>query len=74
MSRLVRRKPNMDVSKLALRTEEDRIYATVASMLRERYPSYRGGICLDKKYERGWDSKTFKEKVDALYYDTIFWM
>ena len=50
------------------------IYAAVNSMLKERHPSYRGGICLDKTRERDWESKTFSEKVDALYYDTIFWM
>lgn len=74
MTRLVRRKPDMDVSKITLRDENERIYETVKSMLREHYPSYRGGICLDKLRDRDWESKTFKEKVDALYCDTVFWM
>ena len=74
MSRLQRRKPDMDASKIKLRDEHERVLDTVTARLRENYPAYDGGICMDKTRLPGWESKSFAEQVDALYYDTIYWM
>jgi hypothetical protein len=74
LSRLQRRKPDMDASKIKLRDEQDRLYETVKALLRQSHPEYRGGICMDKAHEPGWSIKSFAEQVDALYCDTVYWM
>jgi hypothetical protein len=72
LSRLQRRKPDMTV--VDNRTEDEKVFSAVKSMLRESHPNYDGGVCLDKVNDSRWQTRSFKEKVEALHDDTIFWM
>lgn len=75
VSKFIRRKPDMSVPK-DIRTEDDMINQNVKGMIRERLndPEWDGGICLDNYGKGNWASMTFKEKCDALYDDTMYWM
>lgn len=72
ISRLQRCKPNMELP-VDTRTEDEKVFATMHSMLHEKYPRYTSGICCDK-IDDHWNKRSFKDKVDTLYFDTVFWM
>jgi hypothetical protein len=73
VSRLQRLKVDM-TPPADLRTEDEKVVANVKGELEEKFPWYKGGICVDVMKGRNWSEKTFLEKCQAIYLDTVSYM
>lgn len=73
VSRLQRRKVDM-TPPVDLRTEDEKVVANVKGELEEKFPWYKGGICVDAMKWKQWPEMTFLEKCQALYLDTVSYM
>lgn len=73
LTRLTRRKVDMTPAPDNC-TEDQKVLDNVVGMLAEKYPKYEGGICMDRFQKGEWESKTFLEKCNVLYFDTTYYM
>lgn len=73
LSKLQRRKVDMTPVP-DNRTEDQKVLENVKGMLAENFPKYEGGICMDLFQKGDWESKSFLEKCNALYFDTLYYM
>ena len=74
MSRLARRKPDMSkeaVAKASYREADDLVLETASRELRQKHKNI--GLCLDNMHKSDWSKKTFREKVDSLVDDSLYW-
>lgn len=74
LSRLTRRKPDMSKEAIAKATylEGDEL---VTSIARKELDQHRKGLdlCCDAMHKSDWSGRTFREKIDALVDDSLYW-
>jgi hypothetical protein len=59
------------IAKANYRDAEDLVIKTARNELKSVRPDL--DLCLDARHRVGWEQKTFKQKVDSLVHDSVFW-
>lgn len=74
MSRLTRRKPDMSkeaVAKASYRETDELVLETASRELQRKHKNI--DLCVDQMRKSGWSEMTFREKVDSLVLDSLYW-
>ena len=74
MSRLTRRKPDMSkeaVAQASYRETDELVLDTASRELQQKHKGI--GLCVDQMHKSDWSEKTFREKVDSLVLDSLYW-